>query len=122
MITKNEAIHRIETEFTQISEEIHDEINEGLLHLQIAEYSHLAQHFIDSENKTDFSRACSLFLELFSNGEPELINALNVSFLEHLNFKDGKKFRSWAYKAMPSKMRLAFDEMEEYNNELHGNR
>ena len=122
MITHIEAIRRIENEFPQIAGELHDEINEGLLHLQISEFSHLAQSFIDSEDKPNFERVCKLFLELFYNGESDLINALNVSFLEHLNFKDGKKQRSWAYNEMPKKMRMAFDEMEEYNKQIHGNR
>ena len=122
MIAHIDAIRRIEDEFPQIAEELHDGINEGLLHLQISEFSHLAQSFIDSEDKQNFERVCKLFLELFNNGESNLINALNVSFLEHLNFKDGKKQRSWAYNEMPIKMRVAFDEMEEYNKQLHGNR
>ena len=122
MIAHIDAIRRIEDEFPQIAEELHDEINEGLLHLQISEFSHLAQSFIDSEDKQNFERVCKLFLELFNNGESNLINALNVSFLEHLNFEDEKKQRSWAYNEMPIKMRVAFDEMEEYNKQLHGNR
>ncbi len=119
MIKSKEAIEKIEKEFPELSDELHDEINDGLLHLQISEFSHLTQKAIDNGNEIIFKKVCSMFCELFTAGEPELVNALNVSFLEHLNFKNGKKNRNWAYKAMPQLMRIAFDEMEKYNEKLH---
>ena len=43
-----------------------------------------------------------------------------MSFLEHLHFEDGKVQRRWAYDAMPEAMRKAWDEMEDYNRQIHG--
>ena len=60
------------------------------------------------------------FMELWNEGSPEVENALNVSFLEHSNFTDGKKSRSWAYDEMPWTMRRAWDDMEECNRMIHG--
>lgn len=120
MISKAKAIDKIEKEFPHIAEELHDETWDGLIHLQISVFSRLAQSAIDSGDEPTFQRVGRLFLELFETGEPELVNALNVSFLEHLNFIDGKKDRSWAYKQMSKKMRLAFDTMGEHNRKIHG--
>jgi len=118
MISGEEAVSKIESEFPELAEELHDE--DGLLHLQVAVFSRLAQQAIDDGDKTKFAKVCELFKFLFLNGSPELINALNVSFLEHLNVTDGKKKRAWAYVAMPPLMKKAFEEMAEYNRRLHG--
>ena len=120
MISGTDAIDQIEKAFPEISEEIRED--EGLLHLQIGEFSHLAQAFIDNENTISFSKMCELFESLFNSASPELENALNVSFLEHLNFKDGKKNRKWAYNAMPPKMKKAWEKMQDYNSKIHGSR
>ncbi len=120
MISGTEAIKKIEKEFPTISENLRED--EGLLHVQIGEFSHLVQSFIDDENAVEFRRVCDLFVSLFVSASSELKNALNVSFLEHLNFTDGKKKRRWAYNAMPPLMRKAWDEMEEYNERIHGSR
>jgi hypothetical protein len=57
---------------------------------------------------------------LFLSGSPAVIDALHVSFLEHLNVADGKKKRAWAYAAMPALVKKACDEMAEYNCKIHG--
>ena len=118
MISGIEALARIEIDYPKISEEIQED--EGLLHIQIGTFSHLVQSFIDNNDAQAFEGACNLFVELFQDAAPELKNALNVSFLEHLNFIDGKNVRSWAYKAMPKSMKEAWDKMDEYNNRIHG--
>ena len=118
MISGEEAVAKIEAQFPELAEDLHDE--DGLLHLQVAVFSRLAQKAIDDGDKPKFARVCELFRILFLNGSPELINALNVSFLEHLNVTDGKKKRAWAYAAMPQLMKKAFDEITEYNRRLHG--
>ncbi len=118
MISESQAIRQIEDAFPEITEELHDETWDGLIHLQVSVFSRLVQAAIDSYDEQTFEKACHLFLQLFEEGEPTLVNALNVSFLEHLSFTDGKINRSWAYKQMPNKMQLAFDAMEEYNNKI----
>jgi hypothetical protein len=120
MITRSKAIEKIERAFPELGPELHDAIAEGLTHVQIAVFSRRAQAAIDSGAQLEFQKVCSLFLELFENGEPALINALNVSFLEHLQFNDPTAKRAWAYERMPTKMRAAYDEMFEYNRRIHG--
>lgn len=114
------SIQYIESKFPDLSEELRDEIYEGLLHLQIAVFSRLAQRAVDEGDNSLWKEVNSVFLEIWRNCSSDVINALNVSFLEHIHFKDGKKNRSWAYKAMHPIMRKAWDEMEEYNVKIHG--
>ena len=79
-----------------------------------------AQRVIDESDRETWRQVTEVFLDLWRDCTPDVQNALNVSFLEHLNFVDGKKARSWAYQVMPATMRHAWDEMEEYNRRLHG--
>ena len=112
------TIEYLESIFPHLAEEMHDE--DGLLHLQVAAFSHWAQHIIDSRDNKSWSQVTKAFLEIWRDCHPDVTNALNVSFLEHLDFSDGKKQRSWAYDSMPPQMQKAWDEMEAYNRKLHG--
>jgi hypothetical protein len=119
MINHKEAISRIETEFPELAEAFHDEIFEELFYVQMGEFARLTQKAIDDGDKDKLKRIFNLFKFLFLNGSPEVINALNVAFLEHLNVTDGKKKRAWAYAAMPELMKKAYDDMAEYNRKMH---
>jgi hypothetical protein len=114
------SIEYIASQFPAITDDLHDEIVDGLLHLQIGEFSHMAQDAIDSHDKDRWQAVAGVFMTLWRDCTPDVTNALNVSFLEHLLFNDGKVNRSWAYKAMPKPMRKAWDDMYEYNSKIHG--
>ncbi len=120
MYDNKTSIEYIESQFPELSEELHDEIIEGLLHPQMGVFSRLAQNAIDSKNESGWKKVTHVFIEIWRSCSPDVTNALNVSFLEHLKFADGKKVRSWAYKAMPVVMRDAWNEMDEYNRKIHG--
>jgi hypothetical protein len=114
------SIEYIQSQFPELAEELHDEIVDGLLHLQLGVFSHLAQAAIDEKDKGKWAKVTETFMVLWKDCSPDVRNALNVSFLEHLNFVDGKKNRVWAYEKMPIIMRNAWDEMDEYNRKIHG--
>ena len=120
MYDKKSSIEYIESRFPALSEDLQDETWEGLIHLQVAVFSHLAQDVINSGDRDAWQEVTEVFMDLWRDCTPDVENALNVSFLEHLNFVDGKKKRSWAYQTMPEVMRKAWDEMEDYNRRLHG--
>ena len=120
MYDSKTSIEYIESRFPELSEELHEETWDGLLHLQMAVYSRRAQRVIDDGDRDGWQQIAQVFLDLWRDCTPDVENALNVSFLEHLNFADGKKSRSWAYQTMPSTMREAWDEMEAYNRKIHG--
>lgn len=114
------AIDLIESRFPEISEDLRYEGWSDLLHLQVAVFSKFAQSVIDSGDREVWREISQTFLDLWQGCTPEVENALNVSFLEHLNFTDKKRQRSWAYEAMHPAMREAWDKMEEYNRKIHG--
>ena len=91
-----------------------------MLHPQVGVFFHLAQGAIDSSDREQWVQVTNAFMELWTDCSPEVENALNVSFLENLNFTDGKKGSSWAYDEMPNAMRRAWDDMEECNRKIHG--
>ena len=119
MINSVECIKLIEAEFPELSEELHNETWDGLLHLQIAVFSRFAQAMIDGCDKGKLDKTYKMAFNFYQNGDNAVNNAINVSFLEHLEFDDGKVKREWAYKAMPTGLRKAFDEMLAYNIKLN---
>ncbi|MBF0197626.1 MAG: hypothetical protein HQL32_07940 [Planctomycetes bacterium] len=78
MYDKDTSIQYIESQFPVLSEDLHDEIVKGLLHLQVGEFSRLAQESIDSGNKDSWSKVTDTFITLWKNCAPEVTNALNV--------------------------------------------
>jgi len=120
MHDKTTSIEYIAAKFPHLGEELHNNTWEGLLHLQMGVFSHWAQDSIDAGDREAWRQITEVFIELWRDSSPDVINALNVSFLEHLDFTDDKEHRSWAYKAMPREMQKAWDEMEAYNRKLHG--
>ena len=114
------TIQLIKSRFPNLADDLHDEIADGLLHIQIGVFSRFAQSVIDSEDERLWGQVTDTFVCLWKNCTLDVENALNVSFLENLNFDDGKSKRFWAYSEMPDAMRKAFDKMEMYNKEIHG--
>ena len=104
MYDNSTSIEYIESRFPAISDDLHDEVIDGLLHPQMGEFSRMAQDAIDRHDGDLWREVTNVFMALLRNCTPEVTNALNVSFLEHLQFNDGKRARSWAYKAMPQPM------------------
>ena len=120
MYNSTASIEHIESRFPAISDDLHEEGIGGLLHTQMSIFSRMAQDAIDCKDEKLWHEVTATFLQIWGNCTPEVTNALNVSFLEHLLFTDGKKVRSWAYRDMPTTMQRAWDDMDEYNRNLHG--
>ena len=110
----------IVSRFPTLADHLLDEDLDGLLHVQIGAFSHFSQATIDEQDAVTWERVVETFMELWKDCSADVTNALNVSFLEHLNFKDNRHRRAWAYEAMPNPMREAWDAMERYNREIHG--
>ncbi len=121
MYDKITTIEYLGTTFPHLKEEMHDEVWDGLLHLQMAVFARWAQEVITNGDRKTWGQVTKAFLRIWRDCNPEVTNALNVSFLENLTFADGKRRRrSWAYDLMPPQMQKAWDAMEEYNRKLHG--
>ena len=73
---------------------------------------------IDGGNAKELERCFALATQVFMNAEPDVKNAIYVSYLENLNFYDGRKQRAWAIEIMPPALRKGWTEIIEYMAEL----
>ena len=120
MYTHQSAIQLIEQRFPSLTDELHDEIIECLLHPQISAFSRFAQGVIDTGDKEGWLQVTEVFMGLWLSCDDAVKNAHNVSFLEHLHFESQEIQRQWAFDSMPKEMREAWEEMDAYNRMLHG--
>lgn len=121
------AIKIIEQHFPHLSDSLHEDSLDDLIHCQMGIFARWAQEVIDAQDTVNWQRISEVFLQLWDNCTENVKNALNVSLLEHLYFADTKRKRSWirrawAFDAMHPRMRQAWKEMERYNRELHARR
>lgn len=120
LTTKNEVFAELRKRFPEILNEIDDGISTGLLHLEISALSHFAQESINAENKENVRRCFDFADWAHETGDPNVVNAINVSFLEHLSFSDSKKHRrSWALQLLSDRLLKANSELMDYLQRLH---
>jgi hypothetical protein len=89
---------------------------EGLLHLQMHAFQRLTERAAKAGDWDTFRRCVDLATELWQRPEPELYNALNVSFLEHLDFEGPHGAEAWM--RLTSDLKRGWEAMERYNKEL----
>jgi len=113
---KNSALtHRsiflkeVKEAFPEIRERINSEY--GLLHCEMHDFTDHVQGLIDSGDKEEVIKAFKIAERHFLNGNCDLVNAVAVSFLEHLDFADGKYRRKWAYDLLPKSMRKTYHDL-----------
>jgi hypothetical protein len=70
--------------------------HDGLLHLQVGALARLAQSAKGTADWDTYGRVMSLADTLWRNPSKDLLNALNVSFLEHLDFDGPRGSAAWA--------------------------
>jgi hypothetical protein len=100
--------------------ELRMEINKqyGLIHLEVSVFTRFVQGLIDSGGKDTLVKALQIanYFILYGNGK--VVNALTVSFLEHLNFKNGKVPRQWAWECMTPALKDQYNGINKYFDEL----
>lgn len=72
--------------------------DEGEFYLQVGTFRSHIQAQIDSGALKELKLCLSLVERAARLGNGEVTNAIGVACLEHLNFSDGKRNRSWALK------------------------
>jgi hypothetical protein len=81
-------------QFPELREEIDD--CDGLLHIEMGVF---AQHTQLAKGRADwdtYARCVQLADELWKRPEALLLNALNVSYLEHLDFEGPRGPKAWS--------------------------
>ena len=87
------------------------EVNQeyGLLHLEVATFRRHTQQAINNGNTNVVSRAFKLAEKYLLLGNGKLQNALGVSYVEDLEFRDQKFPRRWAWELLPATLKAEYE-------------
>ena len=89
----------------------------GLLNLEMHVFCDFVQAAIDAGDRERVTKAFAFCGKLLAQGNSDMVNALTVSLLEHLNFEDGQKPRSWARPLMSPALAKQHQHIVQYNRE-----
>lgn len=97
--------------------ELRESINEqyGLLHLEMHTFLDFVQEQIEAVNRGNVITAFQIIERHFENGNSDLVNAIGVSFLEHLDLGLAKGEPSWAIEVLPTSLRQPYEELRKYH-------
>lgn len=101
-------------EFPELGEEFEED--EGLLHLQMHAFTRFVQRVTREGDWATYARCMRLAHELWRRPDDALLNALNVSFLEHLDFDGANGEKAWTY--LTPELRDGWRAMEAYMERL----
>jgi hypothetical protein len=98
--------------------ELREEIEEysDLLHLQMHAFERRMGRAKKEGDWASYARGMALAHELWSRPDDELLNALNVSFLEHLDFEGANGAEAWRH--LSPELQQGWKEMQAYMAEL----
>jgi hypothetical protein len=82
-------------EFPELCEDLAED--DGLLNLQMHGFARLVERARCEEDWAAYDRAMRLAAELWRRPDDALLNALNVSFLEHIEFPGRTGEAAWAH-------------------------
>ena len=113
MYTAAQFIEQLAAEFPELRGDIEEE--DGLLHLQMAVFARSTQGAIDAGDTDTLRRHFAFADRFFHHSADDLENALNVSYLENLEFTapHGEKARSLMSPALQQGWREIMDYLEE---------
>src|SRR5262245_1062210 len=97
-----------------------DKYGDGLLHLEIAAFARSTQHAIDNQDKSTVRAHFQFIDEVFRDAAPDVENAVNVSYLEHLRFEGRKAAPTKARALLSPRLQQALADLEKYLDQLFG--
>jgi hypothetical protein len=89
------------TEFPELRADVEDELNRGLVHLEMAAFAEFVQLAKGRADWEAYGRAMDFADRLLREADADLDNALHVSFLEHIDFDGPNGQRAWAFLSAP---------------------
>ena len=113
---RSEFLKELTSIFPQLTHELNQQL--GLLHLEVHVFTRFVQSLIVTGDKSNLTKAFQIADKYLREGNGDITNALAVSFLEHLNFKDGKVSRSWAEEYLSASLKVEFVAITEYNKQF----
>ena len=100
--------------FPELREEFEDYA--GLLHLQMAAFARHTQQAKGDADWDTYEKCIALADELWQRPSHDLLNALNVSFLENLDFDGPRGPVAWEY--LSPGLKLGWRSMQRYLEDL----
>ena len=101
---QSQFIKEVKTVFPELTSDIN--ADQGLLHLEMEVIRKFAQHLIDTGQREKLVKCFSLVEQFNRSGNAKLKDAIDVSFVEDLNFSaTKKKSREWAWELFPNSLK-----------------
>jgi hypothetical protein len=97
-----------------------DDFSQGLLHLEMATLARATQAAIDNQDTTTVVRHFQFIDEVYQIAATDVENAVNVSYLENLQFGGKKASPSRPRALLTPRLRQALAELENYLARIHG--
>ena len=101
-------------EFPELKAELDEDLD--LLHIQMATFARFTEAAIVAGDWPTFQRCIAIADELWRRPDPALLNALNVSYLEHLAFDGVNGKKAWSH--LTFSLRRGWQEMQHYLERL----
>jgi hypothetical protein len=112
--TQSDFVRLALAEFPSLTEELEEA--DGLLHLQMHAFTRVMQRAKAAADWATYRRGVHLAAQLWSRPDTNLLNALNVSFLEHLDFEGLHGPEAW--KCLTSELQHGWQAMKAYNDRV----
>ena len=109
-LDRQEMVRVLSEQYPAIRADLTEESWVGLTTLEIACFTRYTQHQIDTGDQAELRRCFETARQFLLYGDSDVSNAICVSFLEHLNFQDGRSRRSWAKSLLPVALAEALSE------------
>jgi len=106
-------LHDIKKAFPELRKDLNEE--HGLLHCEMHRFCDFVQSLIANDEKDKLIKAFQIIEYHFMNGNEALVNAIAVSFLEHLDLGLTKDTPSWANQYLPQSLRQFYKESRKYH-------
>lgn len=118
-LTHDDFIRLLKQRFPDVAAAI-DDCSEGLLHLEMATFSRATENAIRTSDWQLLQEHYRFAEQLHRNGNADVLNAVNVSYLENLPlYLEGKQYDR-ALALMSPYLRKAWVDMQAYLDKLHG--
>ena len=87
-ISQDEFLETLAKQFPEVKNDIQDEDDNGLIHLQIATFARYTNECINNKRFDVVRKIFDFFEKTIEKIDPKTENAMYVSFLEHIEFND----------------------------------
>lgn len=104
-MSPDDYMSELRQRFPDLAPTLDQEEWRGLLHVETGLFAAFCREAIDAGDRDLVERCFSFARQSAMDGTDEVKNAIGVSFVENLNFQDGKVRRRCAYELLPPRLK-----------------